>query len=641
MEKEKIAIAADHAGFKLKEDLKKFLVKRGFEVLDQGTDSDKSVDYPDTTGKAASLVSQGKVRRGVTVCGTGIGSAITANKFPGVRAALVYEPETARLSREHNDANMIVFGGRFTPPSKARKILSVWLSTPFSGEERHKRRINKIRSLEKKLLALGLVLLFSLPFFLVAATFTWEGKDLSLLTLKNCSYRLDAGRVIYRTNEGLITKSMTNDSRIIVDYDQPSASGPETELYLDFNSENPRTDLTGNYPVKKYDVYKNRSVTFRDTPAAGFDLADNGVILATKRDSLFNQLTDMESFTISFWLKTSYSSGRRMILEKGNFIRNKFHGLRIFLQSGKLVFRFENMWFDPKAKVFTLELQGLSAVPPDSWNNYCASYDNTTGKLVLFVNNREDDLVWATVDREPESALLVPHFSGLSDLVIGGQPFGEMDDLFVSRSFASEPPHSTVHSVPQAEVLTGILENPFFNTEILSASLNHRPSLKGCSVLIRTSDKDFSAGDIKPDWSVFDAPLKAKYFQVKVILDAGEDRGSSPVLKSLGVATKDAMGVEPPSFVTLSATNDQLKVAWDKLFDRRIRGYFVTVKDPAAGTWQRIDAGDASVLLVPGLKDRQEYSVTITSYDDSVPFNESRPSREQKIFFTFRSSPHE
>jgi hypothetical protein len=330
-----------------------------------------------------------------------------------------------------------------------------------------------------------------------------------------------------------------------------------------------------------------------------------------------------------------------MILEKGNYARNRFFGLRVFLQSGRMVFRFENMWFDPKSRISTLELQSQAPALSDRWTHYSASYDNTTGKLALFVDGREETIVWATLGGRPESALLVPRFSGSSDLVIGGQPFGDMDDLYVSRSFQPEPLYSAVHAVPAGEVLTGVLENPFFNTEISSVALNRNPSLPGCDVYIRTSSGTFDRFAVKPDWVLFDGPRTGRYFQVKTVLRAGADRASSPVLRSLAVVTKEMTGVEPPAVRSLAATNDLLRVSWDRLFDRRIRGYFVSVRDTATGSVLKLDAGDAAELLVPGLKDRQEYSVTLSSYDDATPFNESRPSREQKILFTFRSPAHE
>lgn len=146
----KIAIASDHAGYKLKEYLKKILEKEGYEVVDLGTYSSESVDYPDYAAKLAKLVSKNLVEKGILICGTGIGMSIAANKFPGVRAAVCWSEETAALSRRHNDANILCLGGRVLKPEEAAKILKIWLSTEFEGG-RHSRRIQKIKKMEEEL----------------------------------------------------------------------------------------------------------------------------------------------------------------------------------------------------------------------------------------------------------------------------------------------------------------------------------------------------------------------------------------------------------------------------------------------------------------------------------------------------------
>lgn len=149
MEKLKIAIASDHAGLEMKEDLKEFLQSIGAEVVDMGVNNNKSVDYPDYGIPLADRVSKGEVRRGVLVCGTGIGMSILANKFKGVRAALVSDVFTARMAKEHNDANILVIGGRIVGKGLAREMLKTWIEARFEGG-RHQVRLDKITELEKK-----------------------------------------------------------------------------------------------------------------------------------------------------------------------------------------------------------------------------------------------------------------------------------------------------------------------------------------------------------------------------------------------------------------------------------------------------------------------------------------------------------
>jgi ribose 5-phosphate isomerase B len=143
MPAETIAIAADHAGFDLKSVLVEELRKAGHGVIDLGTNSTDSVDYPDFADAVAQAIKAGQAARGVLVCGTGIGISIAANRHKGVRAALCRDSTDARLAREHNDANVLVLGGRTTGIETARDCLKSFLSTPFAGG-RHQRRVGKM-----------------------------------------------------------------------------------------------------------------------------------------------------------------------------------------------------------------------------------------------------------------------------------------------------------------------------------------------------------------------------------------------------------------------------------------------------------------------------------------------------------------
>ena len=149
MAKGKIAIGADHAGFRLKEFVKKLLQEKGYEVIDVGTYSEERCHYPEFAKKVAKMVSEGEVPRGVLVCGSGIGMSIVANKFKGVRAALCHNIYSAKYSRLHNDSNVLCLGGRVTGEDLTREIVEVWLSTPFEGG-RHTQRLNLIAQIEEE-----------------------------------------------------------------------------------------------------------------------------------------------------------------------------------------------------------------------------------------------------------------------------------------------------------------------------------------------------------------------------------------------------------------------------------------------------------------------------------------------------------
>jgi ribose 5-phosphate isomerase B len=138
-----ILIASDHAGLELKERVRQLLERKGLAYRDLGTDATEPVDYPDFAHRVAEAIGNGSAERGILVCGTGIGVSIVANRHPGVRAAFAFDEVTARLGREHNDANVLALGGRTIPHDLAERIVEIWLETPFAGG-RHAVRVGKI-----------------------------------------------------------------------------------------------------------------------------------------------------------------------------------------------------------------------------------------------------------------------------------------------------------------------------------------------------------------------------------------------------------------------------------------------------------------------------------------------------------------
>lgn len=150
----KIGIGCDHAGLELKLEIISLLKDMGVDCADYGTNASQSVDYPDFGEKVSEAVSSGKIERGILICGTGIGMSIVANKFPGIRASLCNDLFTARMSRLHNDANILVMGGRIIGKDLAKEIVRVWFSTDFEAG-RHANRLGKILRIEGKVKGMG------------------------------------------------------------------------------------------------------------------------------------------------------------------------------------------------------------------------------------------------------------------------------------------------------------------------------------------------------------------------------------------------------------------------------------------------------------------------------------------------------
>jgi ribose 5-phosphate isomerase B len=141
-DKGRVALGSDHAGFELKEIIKKYLTDRDFTLLDFGTDSTRSVDYPDFARKVCEAVLTGDAERGILLCGTGVGMSMMANRFQGIRGALCHDHFTALAARRHNDSNVLILGGRILGKDLAMEIVDTWLDTPFEGG-RHERRVKK------------------------------------------------------------------------------------------------------------------------------------------------------------------------------------------------------------------------------------------------------------------------------------------------------------------------------------------------------------------------------------------------------------------------------------------------------------------------------------------------------------------
>jgi RpiB/LacA/LacB family sugar-phosphate isomerase len=146
----KIVIGADHAGFDLKQIIAAYLRHRGHEVIDSGTNSDDPVDYPDYAEAVSKVLIGGQAERGVLICGSGVGASVSANKIPGIRAGLCHNTYSARQGVEHDDMNILVLGARVIGIEMARELVDNFLAAHFNGEERHRRRVEKIKALEKR-----------------------------------------------------------------------------------------------------------------------------------------------------------------------------------------------------------------------------------------------------------------------------------------------------------------------------------------------------------------------------------------------------------------------------------------------------------------------------------------------------------
>ncbi|MBI5442670.1 MAG: ribose 5-phosphate isomerase B, partial [Deltaproteobacteria bacterium] len=196
-----ILIASDHGGYELKEALEAYLRDRGEEVEDLGTDGAEPVDYPDFGLSAAERVGRGEADRAILVCGTGIGMSIAANKVAGVRAALAHDVYSARMAREHNDANILVIGGRTTAPEEAREIVGTWLATPFEGG-RHERRLAKIRGFEERNAARGSALAQADPDTWLAIQQEMRREEESLVLIASENY---ASRAVLEAQGSVLT----------------------------------------------------------------------------------------------------------------------------------------------------------------------------------------------------------------------------------------------------------------------------------------------------------------------------------------------------------------------------------------------------------------------------------------------------
>ncbi len=146
----KVAIASDHAGFLMKQDVAQYLKKNGYEVIDLGTNSQDPVDYPDFSEAVGRALLEGKAERGIVICGSGVGASVAANKIPGIRAGLCHDHYSAHQGVEHDDMNVLVLGSRVIGLEMAHELALAFLNAKFTGEDRHQRRLAKIKSIENR-----------------------------------------------------------------------------------------------------------------------------------------------------------------------------------------------------------------------------------------------------------------------------------------------------------------------------------------------------------------------------------------------------------------------------------------------------------------------------------------------------------
>jgi ribose 5-phosphate isomerase B len=149
----RVVLGADHAGFALKQEIADDLRRRGHDVLDVGTNSTEPVDYPDSAEAVGRAVTDGRAERGVLVCGSGVGASVAANKLPGVRAAVCHDAYSAHQGVEHDDMNVLVLGGRIIGSALAHELVEAYLAARFSGDERHVRRLDKVKALEARFMS--------------------------------------------------------------------------------------------------------------------------------------------------------------------------------------------------------------------------------------------------------------------------------------------------------------------------------------------------------------------------------------------------------------------------------------------------------------------------------------------------------
>lgn len=615
--KERIVISSDHAGYRLKERLKGYLEKMGFEVIDEGVHSPESSDYPDDALRAALRVSRGEVKRGITLCGTGIGASIAANKVPGVRAALCLTPEFARLSREHNDANMLVLSGRFLSYGRAVKVLKTWLETPFSQGPNHVRRIGKLAELDRKVRE-GLLVWVAVLSVCVseAAEFVWEGPSLEAL-------RREAA-VVAGTERGMRRR------RLVAAPDRPWEGRVPEELRLEFDGPVPRWDATGRYAVRSFRVTRGEEEV---GVVGGFLSASDRVVLVPPEGGLFAETEDLGSFTVSLRMKPLRKAGVARVLERKVLVGGDSYGMVVELVGGRVVFRLERMWFDLKGEARSFVLKtGRTGYEP-RWVHVVLDYDRLTGRLRLSLDGEEQDVVWATVTGGPEAAVLVPRFTGRSDLVVGGDGFGYLAELVVLRGVESdEAVRQAGPRVARASVTTPVLTNRFSNARLEAVVVDNEERPRSVKVWVRSAPEPFAEDAVRPAWSVWRGgeEVRGRYMQVRL------EWGPEASVESLRVRVAEMAALEPPTDVRLVVEGGRLVVRWRPVEDGRVAGYRVTVEG-SAGLRRELDAGGADVLVVEGLRAGEEYRVTVRSYDGSVPVNLSGPSAPRSILFAEES----
>ena len=412
-----------------------------------------------------------------------------------------------------------------------------------------------------------------------------------------------------------------------------------TDLLLDFNDSKLLYDKAGNYEVIKSDYYLNVNMKFNESLTAGFISPKNIIKLKSKKDALLSNSVDLESFKIDFWIYPTLLKNCE-IFKKGIYFKFKFYGIVIGLKDKKIFCEFSNFFYDSDENSYNFKLLSRNIINPKEWQNISVIFEKETGKLILMINKKEEDLKVVTKSGNINDEILIPHFLKFdnSEVIIGNGFLGYIDDFRISKNIEDvnlkENKMLIISEVVDLKYYNSIINEINFYFDNIEES--------DIKIWLRKSNKRFKINDELPLWSEYikvnDKKVKIsnleklRYFQWKIEVENKAEDSSFSFISSDIEYTPNYPPLSPKNFRIKSYSDNFIEFIWDKNEEEDLKGYILYWGYNSREYENKVDVGlTNSYIFIPEEYNRNYY-FTITAYDSIEPYNESEFSKEIKFF---------
>ncbi len=405
------------------------------------------------------------------------------------------------------------------------------------------------------------------------------------------------------------------------------------DLYLNFDS-NRVIDIIGNYKIKYSDFAYTKNISVNNN-SAGFFKPQHYIVVNVDSNNLLANTVDIGSFSFDFYIYPILINNKTVILRKGVFFDDKFFGIKFYIYEKRLVASFYNFFYDSNGKSYTVSLKSDKSLDIKKWYHIQISFNKTTGKLALIINNIKQDIKYITVTGTPENEILIPHFSGIdgSNLELFKGFYGYADEFIFSSGSSVE-----YRYINYGVITSRLIDLNFYNSIVKKISF---------------SFNEFNSGNIKifyrkgnnknnlTDWQTVNINRnniievtdikKLRYFQWKVEITAG-DKGA-PILQGVKIVYSKNKPPLPPERISAEIAGDSVVLNWAYSKSYGVKGYIIYWGTKSKNYENKLDIGNNNNYIFKNFERGKRYYFTITAYNSKEPYNESRFSKEVSVYF--------